>query len=292
MGFGADGRPSEALASNQGHLLWALSVSQERARAIRDSLMSEAMFSGWGIRTLALGEAGYNPVGYHSHGVAARHGDDRLRPAQGRLRRGLRADLRCATRRGVQRGRLPAARALRRLLAHGVRDAGALSRRLPAAGLGGRRDSLSDHLRPGARARRTRAPAPGARPSIPRWLNRVEVRGLRVAGARVDLLFERAGAGEQVAITDARIEGDVEVVLEISGRREPADAPFEWGGRIRLSRLRSIRDEAPRQRDRAATCPTTRAPPPRAPRASPRHRAGSGPTPRAARAPRGRSAPR
>ena len=37
----------------------------ERAAAIRDSLMSDAMFSGWGIRTLAEGEAGYNPVGYH-----------------------------------------------------------------------------------------------------------------------------------------------------------------------------------------------------------------------------------
>ena len=32
MGFGADGRPSEALASNQGHLLWALALPQERAR--------------------------------------------------------------------------------------------------------------------------------------------------------------------------------------------------------------------------------------------------------------------
>ena len=32
MGFGADGRPSEALASNQGHLLWARALSTERAR--------------------------------------------------------------------------------------------------------------------------------------------------------------------------------------------------------------------------------------------------------------------
>jgi glycogen debranching enzyme len=60
------------------------------------------------------------------------------------------------------------------------------------------------------------------RPSLPRWLSRVEVRGLRIAGARVDLLFERTGAGEQVALVDARIEGDVEVVLEISGSRTPA----------------------------------------------------------------------
>src|SRR4051812_12009376 len=55
MGFGADRRPSRALASNQGHLLWAFAVSQQRAAAIRDAVMSPAMFSGWGIRTLAGG---------------------------------------------------------------------------------------------------------------------------------------------------------------------------------------------------------------------------------------------
>jgi glycogen debranching enzyme len=27
--------------------------------------MSEQMFSGWGVRTLAAGEARYNPIGYH-----------------------------------------------------------------------------------------------------------------------------------------------------------------------------------------------------------------------------------
>ena len=46
------------------------------------------------------------------------------------------------------------------------------------------------------------------------------MRGLRVGAARIDLLFERAGDGGQVALTDARIEGDVEVVLEISGTRD------------------------------------------------------------------------
>ena len=59
------------------------------------------------------------------------------------------------------------------------------------------------------------------RPSLPHWLSRVEVRNLRIAGASVDLLFERTGVGDQVALADARIEGDVEVVLEISGSRTP-----------------------------------------------------------------------
>ncbi len=41
--------------------------------------------------------------------------------------------------------------------------------------------------------------------------------GLEIGNARVDLRFERAG--DQVTLTDARIEGDMEVVLEIAGDR-------------------------------------------------------------------------
>jgi len=62
------------------------------------------------------------------------------------------------------------------------------------------------------------------RPSLPRWLNRVEVRGLRIAGATVDLLFERTN--DRVALTDTRIDGDVEVVLEIAGTRDPVDPAY------------------------------------------------------------------
>ena len=55
MALDGEGRPSAALASNQGHLLWAGAVPPERARGVRDALMGEAMFSGWGIRTLGGG---------------------------------------------------------------------------------------------------------------------------------------------------------------------------------------------------------------------------------------------
>jgi glycogen debranching enzyme len=55
------------------------------------------------------------------------------------------------------------------------------------------------------------------RPSLPRWVNRVDVEDLAIGSSRVDLRFERTGAGDSVALTDARIEGDVEVVLEIAG---------------------------------------------------------------------------
>jgi glycogen debranching enzyme len=64
-GFYAMALGTDVLASNQGHVLWAQSLPAPRARAIRDALMGAAMFSGWGIRTLAASEALYDPLSYH-----------------------------------------------------------------------------------------------------------------------------------------------------------------------------------------------------------------------------------
>ena len=47
--------------------------------------------------------------------------------------------------------------------------------------------------------------------------------GVEIGNARVDLRFERAGGG--VTLTDARIDGDVEVVLEITGDRRRIAEP-------------------------------------------------------------------
>jgi glycogen debranching enzyme len=61
----ADGRKVDSLTSNIGHLLWSGIVNDDKARPIARHLMSERLFSGWGVRTLAKGEGRYNPIGYH-----------------------------------------------------------------------------------------------------------------------------------------------------------------------------------------------------------------------------------
>jgi hypothetical protein len=62
------------------------------------------------------------------------------------------------------------------------------------------------------------------RPSLPRHIDRLALHELRVADASIDLVFERvAHRAESVALTDVRIDGDVDVVLEIGpDRRELA----------------------------------------------------------------------
>jgi len=60
-----DGRKVDSLTSNIGHLLWSGIVDKSKAKAIARHLTGELLYSGWGVRTLATGEARYNPIGYH-----------------------------------------------------------------------------------------------------------------------------------------------------------------------------------------------------------------------------------
>ena len=65
LALDTEGRQVDALASNNGHLLWSGIVDQSKAKAVARQLMGPKLFSGWGVRTLAEGEARYNPIGYH-----------------------------------------------------------------------------------------------------------------------------------------------------------------------------------------------------------------------------------
>jgi glycogen debranching enzyme len=218
IGLDGDKRPGSGLTSNQGHLLWAGAVSDDRARCIRDVLMSDDMFTGWGLRTLAQSHPAYNPVGYHTGSVWPH---DSALIAFGLRRYGFDEDFT-----QIFEGLLEAASRfddyrLPELFAGFPREEFDEPVPYPVAcqpqawaagsipfllkwGLGLSPDGLEKRLRI-------------VRPSLPRWLDRVDVTGLEIGNARIDLRFERAG--EHVTLADARIDGDVEVVLEIAGDR-------------------------------------------------------------------------
>ncbi len=69
LALDGEGRRVDSLTSNPGHLLWSAIVPADRARQVADHLLGEAMFSGWGIRTMAEGEGGYDPDSYHDGSV-------------------------------------------------------------------------------------------------------------------------------------------------------------------------------------------------------------------------------
>jgi glycogen debranching enzyme len=55
--------------SNAGHALFCKIAKEERAKPLAASLMTEQLFSGWGIRTVGAGESRYNPMSYHNGSV-------------------------------------------------------------------------------------------------------------------------------------------------------------------------------------------------------------------------------
>ena len=65
LALDTDGNQVDALASNNGHLLWSGIVEKSKAKAVVRHLMGARLFSGWGVRTLAVGEGRFNPIGYH-----------------------------------------------------------------------------------------------------------------------------------------------------------------------------------------------------------------------------------
>lgn len=62
-------RPCAVRSSNMGHCLWSQIVSPEQAAKVSEILMSDAMFSGYGIRTLHSKEYAYNPLSYHNGSI-------------------------------------------------------------------------------------------------------------------------------------------------------------------------------------------------------------------------------
>ena len=56
-------------SSNAGHALLCRIAKDERAPVLAKSLLTDELFSGWGIRTIGAGEARYNPMSYHNGSV-------------------------------------------------------------------------------------------------------------------------------------------------------------------------------------------------------------------------------
>jgi glycogen debranching enzyme len=213
IGLDGAGRRGSPLTSNQGHLLWAGAIPAERAGGVRDALMGEAMFSGWGIRTLGEGHAGFNPLGYHTGSVWPH---DTAMIAAGFRRYGFDEDFGKLFEGLLQAASLLPDHRMPELFGGFPRRedeapvpypvacrpqawaAGAIPH-LVTVGLGLRPDALHGRLRV-------------VRPRLPRWVDRLSLEGMRVGDAYVDLRFERAG--NQVVLADARTKGNLQLSLD------------------------------------------------------------------------------
>ena len=207
------GRPAEAITSNPGQALWSGIVSSAHARAIARTLRSKAMFSGWGIRTMAEGEAAYNPLDYQV-GAVWPHDNAMIAAGLKRYRfnkdalRVFTAIYESASRfsgyrlpevfAGFDRGDSPEPVRYPVACSPQAWAAGAIPFMLRTA-LGLEPDATENILRV-------------VRPALPEWLGEVTVRGLKVGEATVDLLFRRRGDETSVVVLGQH--GTLQVLVE------------------------------------------------------------------------------
>ncbi|HEX8964465.1 MAG TPA: amylo-alpha-1,6-glucosidase [Rhodocyclaceae bacterium] len=204
-------KPCLVQSSNAGQVLWTGIASFAHARRAGAKLFEPASFSGWGVRTIAEGEARYNPMSYHNGSIWPH---DNALIAMGLARYGMRHQ------------------ALSILAA--MFDASQFmdQQRLPELYCGFlRRPSEGPTLYPVACSPQAWASAAAFyllqaslglsfdapahqvvfdHPLLPPFLRRVEMRELRVGDAVIDLAFERHNKHE-VAVNLLRKDGDLEV---------------------------------------------------------------------------------
>jgi glycogen debranching enzyme len=69
LALDGEGRPSDVISSNPGHLIGTGLLTPEHAFAVQDRLLAPDMYSGYGIRTLSSNEVRYSPSSYHDGSI-------------------------------------------------------------------------------------------------------------------------------------------------------------------------------------------------------------------------------
>ena len=206
--------PMDAVASNMGHCLWSGIVADDDVGAVARRLMEPDLFSGWGIRTYAAGQPGYNPIGYHT-GTVWPH-DTAIAAA------GLKSA-----------GAIDAADHLAAAVLESAQSFPAF--RLPELFCGFERSSTGTPVAYpiacspqawaaaaplflvrtllGMQARADRGELELIRPHLPAFMGKLVIRGLRVGRGSCDLLVHRWRGMTSVEVL--RKEGDLDVTVRL-----------------------------------------------------------------------------
>ena len=205
-------RPCEVKTSNAGQCLFSGIAELARAQAIGAQMDSDVFFSGWGIRTVADTEVGYNPMSYHNGSVwphdnaliAAGFGRYRLTHLAAKIMSGFfeasamlpmhrLPELFCGFPRRPGKGPTlyPVA------CSPQAWSAGAAFLLLQSS-MGLRIDAIKNRI-------------VLTQPVLPAFLEHVRIRNVAIGDASVDLLLFRSG--NTVAVTVERRSGSVEVLI-------------------------------------------------------------------------------
>ena len=207
MALDGDKQQVQVISSNAGHLLFTRVIPRDRARALANRLMREDMFSGWAWRTLAQSEKVFNPLSYHrgsvwphdnaliAHGMAL---NEFREPAKKVLTSLFQAALNFRDYRlpelfcGVQR----------REHDEPVQYPVSCSPQAWASGAWFLILNSLLGIRPSAQRKELNI----VNPTLPEWLDYLQIRNLRVGKSRVGLDFSRRGERTFCNVVD--VEGE------------------------------------------------------------------------------------
>jgi glycogen debranching enzyme len=199
--------PCRVASSNAGHALFCGIAREDYAERTAESLLADTAFSGWGVRTIGGYERGYNPMSYHNGSVWPH---DNALVAMGLARYGFKDKS--------------------EKILHAMFDASKFIElnRLPELVCGfSRRSNAGPTLYPVACSPQAWAAAAAFyllqaslgitfkggevelhRPMLPLFLDRIEIRNLRVVSGELDLEFR----GDEVRVLRATGHAKLEVV--------------------------------------------------------------------------------
>jgi glycogen debranching enzyme len=205
--------PCRVMASNAAHCLATGILDSEHSGALAERILSEEMFTGWGLRTLGSGERRYNPMSYHNGsvwphdnaiaaaGLAQINGRqgvlrilDGLLQASVHLNTGSLPELFCGFSREGRRGPVPYP-----VACHPQAWSAASIFMIVQAMLGIKMVGFQHKLVIDS-------------PVMPDWLDWLKIENLRIAEGAVSLLVRRAPEGASIGIIGTRGDVTVEVL--------------------------------------------------------------------------------
>jgi len=214
MALDSDKQPIRTLSSNPAHGLWSGIIPEATIPDVVNRLMGPALFSGWGIRTLAADSPVYNPMSYHNGSVWPH---DNALIAKGLADRGFKAESLRVFEAMFDAARLFPYYRLPELFC-GFPRGGELDRPVPypvacspqawAAGTPLLLLQSALGIVPDAPGNALRI----VQPQLPLWLDEVRFEGLRIGSSRLTLQFLQVNG-----ITTARVlarEGRLRVLIE------------------------------------------------------------------------------
>jgi glycogen debranching enzyme len=213
LALDVDKKPCRVMSSNAGHCLATGLLDDGQAAALSERLMTEDMFTGWGVRTLSSFERRYNPMGYHNGSVwphdnaliaagLARYkkGRDSVRildgllQAAGQFKTGSLPELFCGFPRDERLGPVPYPVACHPQAWSAASIFMLLQAILGLEVLGSQRKLVI------------------VSPTMPDWLDWLKIEGLKIGGGDVSLIFRRVSEGASIGIIDRHGDVSIEVL--------------------------------------------------------------------------------